>query len=84
MQTQEVAKAVTQNQDSLLVPGLKIGSAWGAVGITSWADAASFLAALYTFLLVLEWLWKRAVRPFCEERGWLKRSKRRKDDAVIE
>lgn len=80
MQPQEVAKTVTENQDSLLVPGLKIGTAWGVVGITSWADAASFLAALYTFLLVCEWLWKKLLRPLCEERGWMKRKSRRKDD----
>lgn len=80
MQPQDVAKAVGENQDGLLVPGLKIGSAWGAVGITSWADAASFLAALYTLLLVIEWLWKRIGRPFMESRGWIRRKARRRED----
>lgn len=80
MQPQEVVKAVGDNQESIVVPGLKVGTAWAAVGITSWADAASFLAALYTFLLVIEWFWKVAGRPFMESRGWLKRRSRRKED----
>lgn len=75
-----MAKSVSDNQDSLIGPAAKIGTAWAAVGITSWADAASALAFFYTLLLVLEWLWKKAGRPFCESRGWLKRKARRKED----
>lgn len=50
----------------------RLASAWAAVGVTSWADFASFLAALYTLILLTEWLWKRVGRAFCERRGWLK------------
>lgn len=75
---QEMAKSA--GQDSFLVNGAKVGTAWAAVGITSWADAASALAFLYTLLLVSEWLWKKAIRPFVESRGWLKRKTRRRDD----
>lgn len=68
------------DQVSVAAPVLKVVTAWGAVGITSWADAASFLAALYTFFLLCEWLWKRFIAPFCEARGWIRRARRRKGD----
>lgn len=61
-------------------PVVKVVSVWVAVGITSWADLAAFLAALYSFMLICEWLWKKLGRPFFEARGWLKRKKRRADD----
>ena len=35
-------------------PALKIGTAWAAVGITSWTDFAAAVAALYTVLLIGE------------------------------
>lgn len=66
--------------NAVSMPVVKVITAWAAVGITSWADVASILAALYTFLLLLDFLWKRFGRPFCEERGWVKRKKRRADD----
>ena len=40
-------------------PLAKIASAWAAVGVTSWADFASFIAAIYTTCLLGEWLWKK-------------------------
>ena len=69
-----------EQHSSVASPGVKILTAWAAVGITSWAEAASFLAALYTLLLILEWLWKRLVRGFCERRGWVVPKLRRKED----
>jgi hypothetical protein len=50
----------------------KIVSAWALIGITSWAEAASFAAFLYSALLILEWLWKRLFRPLAVNRGWVK------------
>jgi hypothetical protein len=44
-------------------PIIKVATAWAAVGITSWAEFASFLAALYSLLLILEWVWKRIIVP---------------------
>ena len=32
--------------------------AWAAFGITEWADIAAFLAAVYSFLLIVEWVVK--------------------------
>lgn len=65
---------------SVSAPGAKIATAWLATLFTSWADFASFLAAMYTLILICEWCWKKCGRPFCEARGWIKRLKRRADD----
>jgi uncharacterized protein HemY len=61
--------------------GLKVVTVWAMVGITSWADVAAFLAAVYSALLILEWLWKKFLRTFCEQRGWLRLKNRRRDDS---
>lgn len=42
----------------------KAGIAWVGVGLAKlgihqWSDFAAVLAALYTFLLICEWVWKR-------------------------
>ena len=58
----------------------KIGTAWGAVGVTSWAEAASFLACIYTAILLCEWLWKKAIKPMLIKRGYIKADRRRKSD----
>lgn len=58
----------------------RIASLWALVGITSWADFAAFVAAIYSLLLIGEWLWKRLGRPFAERHNWLARKHRRKDD----
>lgn len=69
-----------ETNSAVAAPIAKVATAWAAVGFTSWADVASFLAALYTLLLILEWIWKKWVRPFCEDRGYFKRRSRRKED----
>lgn len=58
----------------------RVASLWGLIGITSWSDFAAFLAAIYSLILICEWLWKRFVRRFLERRGVLERLKRRADD----
>ena len=66
---------------SVASPGIKMATAWvAALGIGSWSDVAAILAALYSLMLISEWLWKKLIRPFCERRGWVQRLKRRKDD----
>lgn len=39
----------------------KIATAWLASLFTSWADVASFLAAVYSLCLIGEWLYKKFV-----------------------
>lgn len=68
------------SEQTVSAPGLKIASAWALVGITSWADFAAFLAAIYSLILIGEWVWKKFIRGFCEARGWVTRVRRRKDD----
>lgn len=58
----------------------KLATVWAAVGISSWSDFAAFAASIYSCVLIGEWLWKKAIRPFCERRGWVKRQMRRKED----
>ena len=67
-------------QRDLLIGGTKATVAWGAVGISSWSDVAALLAALYTALLIVEWVWKRIARPAAEKRGLVKRKSRRASD----
>jgi len=63
--------------DNIQFPIAKAASAWAAVGVTSWAEAASAatviasaLAALYTLLLLSEWFWKRLWKPVFVRYGW--------------
>lgn len=61
----------------------KATSAWLGVGVassTDWTQLASMLAALYTALLIVEWIWRRLLRPLAEDRGWVKRRRRRASD----
>lgn len=68
------------DQVSVGAPAVKIVSAWAAVGLTSWADIASALAAFYTLILIGEWCWKKWIRPGLEAKGYIKRLKRRASD----
>lgn len=58
---------------------IKVGSAWGAVGITSWADAASAIAFFYTLALLCEWAWKKIVKPMLISHGYMKADGDEKD-----
>ena len=59
-------------------PMFKLVTVWAAVGITSWADVAAFLASLYSFLLIAEWCWK----TYKLRRSRDDASRRRKDDPL--
>lgn len=69
--------------------GAKLGTAWlAAIGVNSWGDAASAaafiascMAALYTFCLMAEFVWRKWTRPCLERRGLIKRIRRRRDDS---
>lgn len=50
--------------------------AWMFINSFPWDLIAKIAAAIYGVAVLSEWIWKKAVRPFCESRGWLKRRRR--------
>lgn len=56
-------------------PLAKAVSVWATIGITSWSDAAAFVAFLYSMVLLSEWFWKRFGKGIAERRGWIKSKK---------
>lgn len=48
---------------------LKVSTMWAAVGITSWAEAAQSAAAIYSLLLIADFVWKRFLRSHAS-RWW--------------
>ena len=51
----------------------KATAAWLGVGVGSsnfdWASVAAMLAAVYTMLLILEWIWKKVITPLRSKYG---------------
>ncbi len=71
------------NYTSVDYAPVKIATAWlAAIGISSWSDFAALLAALYSLILIGEWVWKKLLRPCFERRGWVKRRMRRQTDKL--
>ncbi|MNK29195.1 hypothetical protein D3C87_475860 [compost metagenome] len=56
--------------DTAAVQVAKVVTAWGLIGITSWAEAASFLAFIYSLWLIGEKAWK-TIKPILQRRGWI-------------
>lgn len=50
-------------------PVAKAISLWALIGVTSWAEAASFVAFVYSSVLLMEWLWKRIGRKLAVRYG---------------
>ena len=63
---------MNQHNETIAAPVAKAATAWAVVGITSWAEFASFLAAVYSAILISEWCWKRFLRAALVKRGWIK------------
>jgi hypothetical protein len=59
--------------DDIKHPVAKAASA-GAVflGGMTWGEVAQMLAAIYTACLVIEWLWKRVLKPLLQRSGVIK------------
>lgn len=64
--------------------GAKIGVVWVSIGITSWAEAASFLAFVLSALALVEYVWKKILRPCFVKRGWVKPAKHRVKLVAVE
>ena len=48
------------------------GSLVGAWAAMSWGERAQMAAFLYTMALLVEWLWKRLLKPLAQRRGWVR------------
>lgn len=71
-----------EQHTSVAQPVPKLITAWlAAIGIASWSDFAAMVAAVYSLLLIGEWIWKRFGRPYSERKGWVKPKHRRSTDA---
>ena len=46
-------------QTEISWPVAKLLSAWAFFGITTWQEAAGFVATIYTLCLLAEWTWKK-------------------------
>lgn len=51
--------------DHINHPVLKASTAVAAAAFAgyTWSDIAAFLAAVYTAILIGEWVWKRLIKP---------------------
>ena len=58
--------------------GAKIGFVWAAIGISSWTDAAAFLAFILSLLALSEYLWKKIIRPTLASMGYVKFAPKRR------
>lgn len=47
----------------------------------TWGELASMLAAIYTFCLLMEWGWKKILKPIAIHHGWMKHRRRDFDDS---
>lgn len=69
-------------------PIAKAASALGSAGIAGMtvnelaALIASVLAAIYSALLIGEWVWKRFLRGWLQDAGWISKRPRRRNDAT--
>lgn len=50
--------------------GAKVGVVWAAIGISSWSEAAAFLAFILSALALGEYVWKKILRPILEHFGY--------------
>ena len=56
--------------------GPKLAAIWTVIGVSSWSEAAGFLAFILSSLALTEWMWKKVVRPVLVHYGKLKPHKR--------
>ncbi len=60
------------DKETTVATAAKIGGVWTMVGITSWSEAASFAAFIYTSWLIGQKAWKEVIKPAMQRRGWIK------------
>lgn len=68
-----------QKQD--VANACKGASMWGVIGVAQWSDVAAFFAAIYSLLLIVDFIWRKWLRDVFERRGWVSpRRRRRRSD----
>lgn len=55
-------------------PVAKVVSLWAMIGISTWQEAASFAAFIYSMCLIIEWFYKKIWRGVFVKIGWVKKS----------
>ncbi len=73
----KVIPMTQQAYEQVAHQGAKIGVVWLSIGITTWAEAASFVAFVLSALALCEYLWKKIGRPVLESLGYIKPIKRK-------
>lgn len=68
---------LSMNTEHISNQGPKIAVVWAAWGITTWQEAAGFLAFVLSALAFAEYIWKKAIRPILVWRGYMKPVKRK-------
>ena len=68
------------NDDKGTVLLAKLVALFALVGISSWSEAASFFTAILTASMTVRFYWRNVWRPLLEDKGFLKRKRRRKTD----
>lgn len=54
--------------DQVQFPLLKLATAWVITIFGSWGEAAAFLAAVYSLVLIGEWMFKKSISVY----AWMK------------
>lgn len=75
---------LTHEQKEIALNSVKLGGVWASVGVSTWSDAASMFAAILSVLFILEWIWKKVIRPLLEKYGLIERNRRRATDSELE
>ena len=58
--------------DDIKHPAVKAASGiLASVGAMSWGELAQAAAFIYSACLIVEWVWKRVLKPLAQRRGWI-------------
>lgn len=70
---------LTDDQREATIALAKVGSVWALFGITSWADFAAMLAAIYSLLMIVDFCYKKFIRSWLIRIGFLPPDRRKTD-----
>lgn len=67
-----VAKAASAIGTGATVKAAEAAVSPEAAAVWTLGDMASLAALVYSLCLLIEWLWKRVLKPIAQRRGWVK------------